>query len=79
MKKIIELQTEANPKRKGSRAYKCFSILMKFNGKAVDDFFAEEGRHPSLDTHHGWAVLELWYAVRLGLVKLRRQIKSAAA
>lgn len=64
-KNIIKILVQSNPKRPKTRGYKQFAILMRYNGKSVDDFKAEEGRHPTLDEQPGWPAAELrWCTVR---------------
>lgn len=67
---LIKLMTEDNPKRPKTRAYKKFGILMKFNGKPIEEFKAQEGRHPSLDGERNWPTTELRWARNLKLLKL---------
>lgn len=68
--KIIKVTVEKNPKRPGSQAYKKFRILMKMDGKPVEDYKAKEGRTPTLDKERGWPATELRWALKLNLVKL---------
>ncbi len=68
--KIINVTTETNPKRKGSRAYRKFRILMKMDGQPVAKYKAKEGRCPGLDIEAGWPAREIRWALKLGLVKL---------
>lgn len=75
--RIIEVKTTENPKRKGSKAFKQFSVLLKMNGKTVEDFLKQEGRNPSLDKRENWPMLELYYALRLGLVRLKKNLSSS--
>lgn len=68
--KKIKVTVTKNPKRPRSKAYEKFRLLMKYNGKHVADFKAEEGRHPKLDIEKRWPTVELRWARHLGLVKL---------
>lgn len=68
---VIQVTAEKNPKRPGSKAHKKFSVLMKMNGKPVEDFKALQGKHPVLDKEPHWATTELRWALKLGLAKLK--------
>ena len=73
----IELKVTENPKRKGSLAHKRFSHLMKMNGASVEEFKELENKYPDLGKY--WTTLELWWAQRQDLVKLRKTRLSVAA
>lgn len=77
--RTIELLTDKNPKRVGSRAYEKFGILMKFNGKPVGQYRAQEGKHPKLDTEKGWPATEIRWSLNLGLIKLKNGDSSSKA
>lgn len=70
-KKKIKLNVEKNPKHPKSRAYEKFKILMRFNGKPVAEFKAEEGKHPKLDQEPRWPTTELRWARHQRLVSIR--------
>jgi hypothetical protein len=67
---LIKLMTEDNPKRPKTKAHKKFNLLMRFNGKPIKAFKAEEGKHPSLDEERNWPATELRWARKLKLLKL---------
>jgi len=69
--RIIQILIDHNPKRPKSRAHKKFAILMKYNGKSVEEYLDQEGRHPSLDTEAGWPATEIRWALKLGLVSIK--------
>lgn len=68
---VIKLKIKENPKRKGTPAFKRFSVLMKMNGKRVRDFLAQEGRYGDLDKIRYWPKVELSRAIKLNLVELK--------
>lgn len=68
--RTIELLVKENPKRAGSRAHKKFDILMKFDGKPLQEYKKQEGKFPSLDMEKGWPATEVRWAINLGLIKL---------
>lgn len=72
---IIKLLTDDNPKQPKSRARRKFDILMRYNGKPIEAFKSEEGKHPTLDKERGWTTNELWWAKKLGLIKFIKSRK----
>lgn len=77
--RIIELLVKENPKQETSRAYKKFGILMKFEGKTVGEFRAQEGKHPELDIEKGWPSTELRWGINLKLIKLHKAESESKA
>lgn len=75
----IDVQLTENPKREGSRAHKKFDVLMKFSGKTIAEFKAEEGKHPSLDDEAGWPATELRWALKMSHVKLIPPLEAKKA
>lgn len=67
----IKIITTENPKRRNTRAYEKFAVLMSMDGKTVKDFKAEEGKHENIDQYEvGWPRTELRWAVNAGMVKV---------
>ena len=66
----IKVLAKHNPKRPKSRAHSKFGVLMRYNGKKVRDFKAQEGRHSKLDVEKRWPATELRWARKQGLVKI---------
>lgn len=69
-KRKIALLIDKNPKREGSRAYKKFGILMKYDGQTVGEYRSEEGKHEDLDFEKGWTSTEIRWALKQGWIKI---------
>lgn len=70
VKNVITILVDENPKRPKTRGYKQFAILMRYNGKSIDDFKAEEGRHSTLDEQPGWPAAELRWCITREFIKI---------
>lgn len=69
--RTIKVLIAENPKRPETRAFEKFAILMKFDGKSVSDYKAQEGKNSKIDKDEkGWTSTEIRWALKQGWIKL---------
>lgn len=58
------------PTRRNERAKERVELLKSFDGKTVEEFYQEEGKHPLQDTHKYWPKWEVLWALDRELIQL---------